>query len=100
METNYSNPFEILFRQNAQILEKLKKLECVVDGNTEPPVPKYFNIKDIQELTGWTKATIYGKTHRRELPVSKAGKKLLFPSKEFFEHMEKMGRPVILNTKR
>lgn len=95
METNYTNPFEILIKQNTQILEKLKKLESVTGGNTELPLPKYFNIKDIQELTGWTKATIYGKTHRRELPVIKAGKRLLFPSKVFFEHMEKMGRPVI-----
>ena len=99
MKTNYVNPFELLIEQNAQILEKLKKLENAVADNSEPPIPKYFNIADIQELTGWTKATIYGKTHRRELPVIKAGKRLLFPSKEFFEYMEQMGRPVINKSK-
>ena len=95
MITTIPNPFETLIRQNEEILKRLHRLESMQHNSGQPPLPKYFNIEQIMGLTGWSKATIYGKTHRRELPVIKAGKRLLFPAEKFINHMESLGRPVI-----
>ncbi len=92
------NPFEVIIRQNSEILERVRKLEATAGKTEKPELPKFFNVEDIERITGWSKATIYSKTHRRQLPVVKAGKKLLFPSREFIEHMERLGRPVIEST--
>ncbi len=90
-----TNPFETLIRQNEEILLRLRRLEGVHLSPEQASLPKYFNIEDIMKITGWSRATIYGKTHRRELPLIKAGKRLLFPATQFIKHMESLGRPVI-----
>ncbi len=93
--TTISNPFETLIRQNEEILSRLRKLEGVKTNSEQLSLPRYFNIEEVMEITGWSRATIYGKTHRRELPIIKAGKRLLFPAEQFIKHMESLGRPVI-----
>lgn len=97
--TTMQNPFETLIRQNEEILSRLRKLEGIKSQSDQPSLPRYFNVEEIMEITGWSRATIYGKTHRRELPVVKAGKRLLFPAKDFLEHMESQGRPVLVKKK-
>ncbi len=94
--TTIQNPYETLIRQNEEILSRLRRLENIHNNADQPAMPKYFSIEEIMKLTGWSKATIYGKTHRRELPVIKAGKRLLFPAVKFINHLESLGRPVIL----
>ncbi len=90
-----TNPFDIIIRQNREILDRLMRLEDIHGADNAPPIPKYLRIEDIMEMTGWSRATIYGKTHKRELPVIKAGKRLLFPAAKFMHHMESLGRPVL-----
>jgi len=98
--TTIQNPFETLIRQNEEIISRLRKLEGTKSNSEQPSLPRYFNIEELMEITGWSRATIYGKTHRRELPVVKAGKRLLFPAEKFLNHLESHGRPVLRRHKK
>ena len=93
--TTIQNPFETLIRQNEEIISRLRKLEGAKSNSDQSSLPRYFNIEEVMKITGWSRATIYGKTHRREIPVIKAGKRLLFPAEKFINFMESHGRPVI-----
>lgn len=89
METNFGNPFEVIYKQNKLIIELLKELNS---KQSKPVVkqPRFYQREEIQKMTGWTDAKIYGKVHRNQLPVIKDGKRLLFPADKFHELMERL----------
>ena len=89
METNLTNPFELIYKQNKLIIDLLLKLNA---NQIQPAAkqPRFYQREEIQKMTGWTNAKIYGKVHRRQLPVIKDGKRLLFPADKFHELMDRL----------
>ncbi len=66
------NPFEL-------ILERLDRIERKIDNleNFEPKV-ELMNVTQLAEYLDLSKATIYGKVHRDDIPYIKKGKRLRF----------------------
>ena len=59
-----------------------------------------LNAKEAAKLLDLSPATIYGKTHRNEIPFFKQGKKLLFSRAELIKWLKKGENPIapILST--
>lgn len=89
METNLTNPYEVIYKQNKLIIELIKELNSKLIKPAEKR-PRFYQREEIQKMTGWTDAKIYGKVHRKQLPVIKDGKRLLFPADKFHELMERL----------
>ena len=77
------NPF-------SQIKYKLDKIEQLIKSNntkkanTTPirDADEFMGIKQVADLLGLAKPTIYGLVHKRKIPFMKRGKKLYFSKKD------------------
>ena len=73
--------FEQLPNAVSQLYEKLDSIEklLISQGNTtQPEVDQLLTIKQAAELITLSVATLYGLVSRKEIPVSKRGKRLYF----------------------
>jgi excisionase family DNA binding protein len=60
------------------LLLRLTRIEGRLDQITNTNEPEYVGIEEACKLTSLTKSGIYQKTHRKEIPFYKNGKKLMF----------------------
>ena len=77
--------FEQLPIAVGQLFEKLKSIEKILisQGNIlQPENDKLLNIRQAGEMISLSVPTIYGLVSRKEIPVSKRGKRLYFSSIE------------------
>jgi excisionase family DNA binding protein len=79
--------FDQLPRAISELLEKVSKIEDILshDHHNETDVDSLFSIKQASAFLNLSISTIYGKVCRREIPVSKQGKKLYFNKTELLE---------------
>src|SRR5680860_198827 len=75
----------------ARELYQLSKKEA--EENTKEDI---LNVKGAAKLLDLSPATIYGKTHRNEIPYFKQGKKLLFSRAALVEWLKKGENPVAI----
>lgn len=54
----------------------------------EKTIPEIFGIATLQEITGYSKATIYLKTHNKTIPYFKRDGKLFFRHSEILEWIQ------------
>lgn len=73
----------------ASELYQLSKMEA--EENNQEDI---LNAKQAAKLLDLSPATIYGKTHRNEIPFFKQGKKLLFSRADLLEWLRKGENPV------
>ena len=74
----------------AKVFYELAKKEA--EENNQEDI---LNAKEAAKLLDLSPATIYGKTHRNEIPFFKQGKKLLFSRAALIEWLRKGENPVI-----
>lgn len=60
------------------LLLRLTRIEEHLDEITNIKQPDYVGIEEACRITSLTKSGIYQKTHRKEIPFFKNGKKLMF----------------------
>lgn len=65
----------------------------VILQSQNPPIPQksekeYFSVEELSEWINIATPTIYGLTHRNEIPFLKKGKKLYFKRTEIVEWLE------------
>jgi excisionase family DNA binding protein len=79
--------FDQLPRAVSELLEKVSKIEDILshDHHDETDADSLFSIKQASAFLNLSISTIYGKVCRREIPVSKQGKKLYFNKTELLE---------------
>jgi excisionase family DNA binding protein len=79
--------FDQLPKAVSELLEKVSKIEDILrhDHHEETPADSLFSIKEASAFLNFSISTIYGKVCRREIPVSKQGKKLYFNTAELLE---------------
>lgn len=79
--------FDQLPKAVSELLEKVSKIEDILnrDQHAEPDADSLFSIKQASSFLNLSISTIYGKVCRREIPVSKKGKKLYFNKTELLE---------------
>lgn len=75
----------------AIIREELKSHFGANPLNTQALIPTddFINVDQAAEFLGITKATIYSKVSRRELPSMKRGKRLFFSKEELIGYLRK-----------
>lgn len=73
-----------------KMYELLKKNEEQKNGNEDDII----DVKTAAKILGLSTATVYGKTHRKELPFFKRGKKLRFSRMDLIAWL-KAGNPPI-----
>lgn len=76
--------FDQLPKAVSELLEKVSKIEDMLshDHSNEADHDSLFSIKQASAFLNLSNSTIYGKVCRREIPVSKQGKKLYFSKTE------------------
>ncbi|TWR26358.1 helix-turn-helix domain-containing protein [Mucilaginibacter pallidiroseus] len=79
--------FDQLPKAVSELLEKVSKIEDILshDHPNETDSDCLFSIKQASAFLNLSISTIYGKVCRREIPVSKQGKKLYFNKNELLE---------------
>ncbi|OOQ60292.1 helix-turn-helix domain-containing protein [Mucilaginibacter pedocola] len=79
--------FDQLPKAVSELLEKVSKIEDILnhDQQGESKDDSLFSIKQASAFLNLSISTIYGKVCRREIPVSKQGKKLYFNKSELLE---------------
>jgi excisionase family DNA binding protein len=79
--------FDQLPKAVSELLEKVSKIEDILshDHPNEMDADCLFSIKQASAFLNLSISTIYGKVCRREIPVSKQGKKLYFNTAELLE---------------
>jgi excisionase family DNA binding protein len=85
--------FDQLPKAVSELLEKVSKIEDILihDHPDETNANCLFSIKQASAFLNLSISTIYGKVCRREIPVSKQGKKLYFDKTELLNWI-KAGR--------
>jgi excisionase family DNA binding protein len=58
-----------------------------------------IDVKSAAKILGLSPATVYGKTHRKEIPFFKRGKKLRFSKSQLIEWLKAGENPVIPSSK-
>jgi len=84
-----TNPFETIETR----LSTIEDLILEVKNQTKLPNPtndqdEFLTIPQAAKLLHLSVPTMYGKTHRNELPFMKRGKRVLFSKKQLIEYME------------
>jgi excisionase family DNA binding protein len=76
--------FDQLPKAVSELLEKVSKIEHILSQErpNESDADSLFSIKQASAFLNLSISTIYGKVCRREIPVSKQGKKLYFNKTE------------------
>jgi len=79
--------FDQLPKAVSELLEKVSKIEDILSHyhHGEKDADGLFSIKQASTFLNLSISTIYGKVCRREIPVSKQGKKLYFNKTELLE---------------
>ncbi|MFA6248035.1 MAG: helix-turn-helix domain-containing protein [Mucilaginibacter sp.] len=79
--------FDQLPKAVSELLEKVSKIENILsqDHPNETGADNLFSIKQASAFLNLSISTLYGKVCRREIPVSKQGKKLYFNKTELLE---------------
>ena len=90
--------FDQLPKAISELLEKVSKIEHLlsIEDKTSEKNEILFSIKQASQFLNLPVSTIYGKVCRREIPVSKKGKRLIFQKNELLEWV-KLGRKKTLN---
>lgn len=95
LEKNLENlSFDQLPKAVAILLDEVKGLKNLITNqtaNAEPSTPKdeLMNVEQTAEFLNLSVPTIYGKVHRRELPVMKQGNRLYFSKFELLDYLKK-----------
>ena len=76
--------FDQLPKAVSELLEKVSKIEDILShqDSTQHEGDLLFSIQQASEFLNLSISTIYGKVCRREIPVSKQGKRLYFNKTE------------------
>ncbi|MDT3404245.1 helix-turn-helix domain-containing protein [Mucilaginibacter terrae] len=79
--------FDQLPKAVSELLEKVSKIEGILsdDHSRETEADNLFSIKQASAFLNLSISTIYGKVCRREIPVSKQGKRLYFNKTELLD---------------
>lgn len=80
-----NNPFENLDKRLSNIENLLLDIKHEPQHKSQPESDNPLNIKDVSELTGYTKPTIYGYCQRNEIPHNKKNGRLFFFKSEIIE---------------
>jgi excisionase family DNA binding protein len=90
--------FDQLPKAVSELLEKVSKIEDILshDHPAETDADSLFSIKQASAFLNLSICTIYRKVCRREIPVSKQGKKLYFNKTELLDWI-RAGRKSTLN---
>jgi excisionase family DNA binding protein len=85
--------FDQLPKAVSELLEKVSKIEDILNHDNDGPreIDRLFSIQQASSFLNLSVSTIYGKVCRREIPVSKQGKRLYFDRTELLEWV-KTGR--------
>ncbi len=84
-----TNPFEVIETRLSNIenlILDLKHKPQTVD--TSEQEDEFLTIQQAAKLLHLSVPTMYGKTHRNELPFMKRGKRVLFSKKQLIEYIE------------
>lgn len=77
--------------QNSKALKRIEDLltqiGATLPNSNEPETP--INIDTVSEITGYSKATLYIKVSKREIPFYKRGSRLFFKKSEIIDWMTK-----------
>jgi excisionase family DNA binding protein len=79
--------FDQLPKAVSELLEKVSKIEHILshESETHNDVDSLFSIEQASKFLNLSISTIYGKVCRREIPVSKQGKRLYFNKIDLLE---------------
>ncbi|WP_258138105.1 helix-turn-helix domain-containing protein [Mucilaginibacter phenanthrenivorans] len=85
--------FDQLPKAVSELLEKVSKIENILsqENNIEQDIESPISIQQASAFLNLSISTLYGKVCRREIPVSKQGKRLYFSRSELIEWI-KAGR--------
>ncbi|HZL11679.1 MAG TPA: helix-turn-helix domain-containing protein [Prolixibacteraceae bacterium] len=90
-----TNETPVTFLTVGQLLSILNKSEKSGQSLAKVPMPEIFGLETVCELTGYSKATIYAKTSRNEIPHFKRDNKLFFRKTDVIEWIT--ANPVLTN---
>lgn len=84
-----NNPFEVLEAR----LSNIENLILEVKNQTKQSDPaneqdEFLTIPQAAKLLHLSVPTMYGKTHRNQIPFMKRGKRVLFSKKQLIEYIE------------
>jgi predicted DNA-binding transcriptional regulator AlpA len=83
MKTNFDKTtpiFKLTVEEFLSILRKEEKPQTI-----EKKIPEIFDIKTIREITGYSIATIYAKTSKKEIPHFRRDGRLFFRRDEIMD---------------
>lgn len=85
-----TNPFEILETRLITIEKQLVDIQNLLQNQIVKDNPdELLNISQAAQMLNLSVPTIYGYVHRREIPVSKRGKRLYFSKHELLNWVKK-----------
>lgn len=89
-----NNPFEIINSRLANIEALLLDIKHKQEQEPTEPTEQFLTIQEAAEFLNLSVPTIYGKVHRRELPVMKQGNRLYFSNMELTEYIKEGRRKI------
>lgn len=89
------NPFEILEQRMIRLEEKLNTILNAINASKTITTDEYWNVEEAAEFLHLSKATMYAKVCKMELPSHKFGKRLFFKRADLERFIEKGRRKTI-----
>ena len=84
-----TNPFEVIETRLSNIENLILDLKHKNHtAETSEQLDEFLTIPQAAKLLHLSVPTMYGKTHRNELPFMKRGKRVLFSKKQLIEYIE------------
>jgi excisionase family DNA binding protein len=83
-----TNPFEVIDARLSNIENLLLDIKHKPDPGNHPESDNILSIEQAANFLNLSKLTLYGKVSRRELPVSKRGKRLYFLRSELEQYIK------------
>lgn len=97
------NPFEEIINRLERIerrLDAISENKNVVNIQGATKADEIIEVKEAAALLRVSVQTIYGKTHRKQIPFYKEGKILLFKRDELLAHITRSLKKTAIETKR
>lgn len=82
-----TNPFEVIETRLSNIENLILEVKNKLPDHANDQ-DKFLTIPQAAKLLHLSVPTMYGKTHRHEIPFMKRGKRVLFSKKQLIEYME------------
>ncbi len=84
------NPFELIDERLSRIENKLEFiLNQLSDLETKPESDEFYTVQETAQFLKLSVPSIYGLTHKMQIPVHKRGKRLYFLKSDLVDYLKK-----------